>query len=120
MNKNHYHIPKLRLDIEYEHVNILRTTNSATRNEFGEPTKTTVTSAINAHADIHPMTLLSSQQLAMFEQGLVKIATHWCMVTAGTTISERNQILDEDGNIFDVVQSQDYLTHKEALLRKAE
>lgn len=116
MKKKHYFIPKLRLDDEFEYVNILNETTGS-RNEFGETTKTITTTA-NVRAAIYPQSYINSNQLAMFDQGLVKLASHWCMVTAGTTIVAGNNIVDVDGNNFDLMESVDYTTHKEALLKK--
>lgn len=116
MKKKHYFIPKLRLDSEFEYVNIL-TETIGSRNEYGETSKTVATTA-NVRASVYPQSYMNSQQLAMFEQGLIKLATHWCMVTAGVTISAGNNVVDVDGNNFDVMESVDYITHKEALLKK--
>ncbi len=116
MKKRHYFIPKLRLDDEFECVNILKET-AGSRNEYGETTKTIATTA-NVRASIYPQSYMNSQQLAMFEQGLIKLASHWCMVTTGTTLVAGNNVIDVDGNSFDVMESVDYTTHKEALLKK--
>jgi len=118
MKKRHYFVPTARLDSEFEYINILKET-AGSANEFGETAKTITTTA-NIRAFISPMSNVNANQLVMFDQGLIKLASHWCMVTAGITITARNNIIDVDSNNFEVMEVVNYITHKEALLKKVE
>jgi hypothetical protein len=118
MKKRHYFIPTVRLDSEFEYIDILKET-SGTLNEFGETVKTIVTTP-NIRAFMTPMNNVNSNQLVMFDQGLIKLASHWCMVTTGVTITARNHIVDIDSNNFEVMEVVNYTTHKESLLKKVD
>ncbi len=111
MNKRHYKIPKLKILGQYEFVNIIRETLGAT-NEFGERIRTYATT-LNVKIFISPI----SADLRMESQGLVSMSSHNLIATTGVSIIARDKVVDYDNNIFDVVETTDWQTHKEAYLK---
>lgn len=113
---NKYRLPTLKLYTEFEYINLERKTLGA-KNDFGEASTTWTTIGTNIRASKFPTTQLTSEKLAMFEQGLIKLSSHWMMVTAGVSIKSRDRMLDENNNYYEIMETTDFRSHQEALLR---
>ena len=118
MKKNKYHIPQIKLNTEYEYVNILTRTEGS-RNALQEPVITWVTTA-NVKCFKTTPNLVSAEALVMFTQGLIQISNYWAMFESDASLTARDHVIDEDSNIYDVMEMKDYKTHKEALLKTVE
>ena len=101
LKKRKYNIPPLKLAFQHEFIEIRRDVAGA-RNEFGEPAITVSTISTNTKADIQPVQALSTQQLKMFNQGLVEVSTHWMLVETDVDIKARDTVVDVDSNSYDV------------------
>ena len=118
MKKNRYHVPKIKLTSEYEYVNILARTEG-TRNALNEVTVTWATTA-NVKCSMSSPAQVTAEALTMFTQGLVEISNYWAMFEDDVTINARDKVIDEDSTTYDVLETKDYRTHKEALLKTLE
>lgn len=116
---NKYRLPTLKIYTEYEYINIERKTLGV-KNDFGEATTVWTTVGTNIRASKFPMSQLTSEQLTMFAQGLIKLSSDWMMVTAGVSILARDRMLDENSTYFEILETTNFRSHQEALLRLVE
>ncbi len=116
---NKYKLPTLKIYTEFEYINIERKTLGV-KNDFGEASVAWTTVGTNVRASKFPMSQLSAEKLTMFEQGLIKLSSHWAMVTVGVSMVSRDRILDENSTYYDVMEAVNFRSHKETLLRVLE
>lgn len=116
VKSNKYRIPQIRLNAEYEYVNILDRIEGS-RNSLGEPIITwTTTGNVKCFKTLPNQ--VTANQLSMFNQGMVQISNYWAMFEHGTTIQSSNKIVDENNVSYEVLETIDLVTHKEALLKR--
>lgn len=116
---NKYKLPTLKIYTEFEYINIERKTLGV-ENDFAEATTVWTTVGTNIRASKFPTGQITSEQLTMFEQGLIKLSSHWMMVTAGVSIQSKDRMLDENNQYFEILESTNFRSHREALLRIVE
>jgi hypothetical protein len=116
--KNKYHTPKFRFTNEYEYVDVLARTSGA-RNDVGEPVVAWVTTA-NVKCMMASPNRITAESLALFTQGLVEISNYWAMFEVGVTINARDKVIDENNRVYNVLETKNYRTHQEALLKTLE
>ena len=111
-----YNTTKVKLQFEHEFIQVNRLTHSAP-NDFGEQAVATTVVSQNTKAVIQPIEMLSAQQLKMFNQGQVEVASQWMMTEQAADIKPRDTVVDVDGKVYDVMEVNDWQSHKEMLLR---
>jgi len=110
---------QLKIRYEHEYITIQRET-LGTPDDWGVRESTESDVYTNVKADIQAIKALSAQKLAMFNQGLVALSSHWMMVESDVDIQVRDQVVDVDDNEYDVQEVADWRTHQEVLLKIAE
>jgi len=116
LKRHKYRFPKMKLRVNYEYVLIERKSLGAP-DDFGNRDVTWITVSSNTRADITPVTMMSGQQLRLFEIGLVKLSSHHMIVEPGTDIKVRDRVTDAEDNVWNVNEVMNIQgSHKEALL----